>query len=36
MQMKEMGDDRGRIENCGRIVRREAVWTFTALRGTLS
>ena len=36
MEIKEMGDDRGRIENCGEIVRREAVWTFTGLRGSLS
>ena len=36
MEIKEMGDDRGRIENCGEIVRREAVWTFTALPGSLS
>jgi hypothetical protein len=31
-----MGDDRGRIENGGEIVRSEAVWTFTARRGSLS
>jgi hypothetical protein len=23
MEIKEMGDDRGRIENCNQIVRRE-------------
>jgi hypothetical protein len=36
MEIKQVGHDRGRIENGDEIVRREAVWTLTALRGSLS
>jgi hypothetical protein len=36
MEIKEVGHDRGRIENGDEIVRGEAVWMLTTLRGSLS